>query len=177
MKLEKAAPLPEVIIIDSEVHKDSRGYFFESFQEKKFGEVGLPTRFVQDNVSRSVRNTLRGLHAQIRRPQGKLVRVVSGAVFDVAVDIRTQSKTRGRWTTIELSAENFRQVYVPPGFAHGFCVTSEFAVVEYKCTDFYDPADEITIIWNDPALKIPWPVKDPILSQKDRAGVRLTEIP
>ena len=168
--------LPGVVVIEPDVHQDKRGYFFESFQGKKFKEAGLPERFVQDNVSRSSRGTLRGLHAQLRRPQGKLVRVLAGEIFDVAVGIRKKSSTFGKWAGVTLSAENFKQIYVPPGFVHGFCVMSDSAVVEYKCTEFYDPVDEVTVIWNDPQIKIAWPIKDPILSDKDRAGRKFSEL-
>lgn len=168
--------LPGVTIIEPEVHRDKRGYFYESFQEKKFREAGLPEKFVQDNVSRSSRGTLRGLHAQLRRPQGKLVRVLSGEIFDVAVDIRKKMPTFGKWTGVTLSAENFKQIYIPPGFVHGFCVLSDVAIVEYKCTEFYDPSDEVTVIWNDSQINIAWPIKDPVLSEKDRAGIKLADL-
>ena len=168
--------LPGVVIVEPEVHRDKRGYFFESYHHKKFKEAGLPSVFVQDNFSRSAQNTLRGLHAQMRHPQGKLIGVIEGEVFDVAVDIRKNSPTFGKWAGAVLSAENFKRMYVPLGFAHGFCVTSKVAVVEYKCTDFYDSADEITILWNDPALAISWPITNPILSEKDLAGKKLSDL-
>jgi dTDP-4-dehydrorhamnose 3,5-epimerase len=132
--------------------------------------------FVQDNHSRSVRGTLRGLHAQLRRPQGKLVRAVEGEMFDVAVDIRPRSPTFGRWVGIRLSGDNFRQLWIPPGFAHGFCVLSEVVHVEYKCTGFYDREDEISLAWNDPDVGIAWPVSDPMLSDKDRQAPRLAAL-
>ncbi len=171
-----ATNLPGVVIVEPEVHRDNRGYFFESYHQKKFKDAGLPLDFVQDNISKSVQNTLRGLHAQIRQPQGKLIGVIEGEVFDVAVDIRKNSPTFGKWTSALLSADNFKRMYVPPGFAHGFCVVSRTAVVEYKCTDFYDPADEVTILWNDPGLAISWPVKNPILSGKDARGEKLSDL-
>ena len=131
---------------------------------------------MQDNHSRSAQGTLRGLHAQRQHPQGKLVRVIHGEVFDVAVDIRPESPTFKRWVGITLSAENFRQVYVPPGFAHGFCVMSKIAEVEYKCTDFYDPTDEIGILWNDPEIGVKWPIDEPVLSDRDRGAASLVEV-
>ena len=168
--------LPGVVVIEPEVHKDERGFFLETFHGERYRRHGLPEVFVQDNHSRSVRGTLRGLHAQLRRPQGKLVRVVAGEVWDVAVDIRVGSPTFRRWVAVVLSAGNFRELYVPPGFAHGFCVLSEVAEVEYKCTDYYDPESELRLAWNDPELAIPWPVQDPILSAKDRAAPTLQEL-
>lgn len=168
--------LPGVVVIEPEVHKDERGFFLETFHGERYRRHGLPEVFVQDNHSRSVRGTLRGLHAQLRRPQGKLVRVVAGEVWDVAVDIRVGSPTFRRWVAVVLSAGNFRELYVPPGFAHGFCVLSEVAEVEYKCTDYYDPESELRLAWNDPELAIPWPVRDPILSAKDRAARTLREL-
>ncbi|MCX8073791.1 MAG: dTDP-4-dehydrorhamnose 3,5-epimerase [Candidatus Binatia bacterium] len=168
--------LPGVVIVEPEVHRDERGFFLETFHGEKYAKHGLPRVFVQDNHSRSVRGTVRGLHAQLRRPQGKLVRVIAGAVWDVAVDIRRGSPWFGRWTAVTLSAENFRQLYVPPGFAHGFCVLSDAAEVEYKCTDYYDPEGELRLAWNDPELAIPWPVRDPVLSEKDRTARPLREL-
>lgn len=168
--------LPGVILVEPDVHRDARGFFLETFQRVKYAGGGIPSEFVQDNHSRSARGTLRGLHAQLKRPQGKLVRVIEGEVFDAAVDIRRGSPTFGRWTGALLSAENFRQLYIPPGFAHGFCVTSESAQMEYKCTDFYDPADEVSVLWNDPAIGIDWPVKEPLLSPRDAAGKPLSEL-
>jgi len=168
--------LPGVVVIEPEVHKDERGFFLETFHGERYRRHGLPEVFVQDNHSRSVRGTLRGLHAQLRRPQGKLVRVVAGEVWDVAVDIRVGSPTFRRWVAVVLSAGNFRELYVPPGFAHGFCVLSEVAEVEYKCTDYYDPESELRLAWNDPELAISWPVRDPILSAKDRAARTLREL-
>ncbi|MBI3299350.1 MAG: dTDP-4-dehydrorhamnose 3,5-epimerase [Elusimicrobia bacterium] len=159
--------LPGVLIVEPSVHRDPRGYFFESWHAKKGGALGLPDVFVQDNESLSARGTVRGLHAQLAKPQGKLVRIIEGTVLDVAVDIRRGSPTFGRWVAAELSGENFRQLYIPPGFAHGFSVLSETARMAYKCTDFYDPADEIGILWSDPALGIDWRVTEPTLSKKD----------
>ena len=168
--------LEGVILIEPDVHRDGRGFFFESYHARKYQEGGISAVFVQDNHSASARGTLRGLHAQHRRPQGKLVRVLEGEIFDVAVDVRRGSPTFGRWASFCLSAENFRQCYVPPGFLHGFCVQSEIAAVEYKVTEFYDPADELGVIWNDPDLAIQWPLKDPNLSEKDRRHPRLSDI-
>jgi dTDP-4-dehydrorhamnose 3,5-epimerase len=167
--------LPGVVIIDPDVHGDQRGFFLETWHERKYREGGIDARFVQDNLSRSGLHTLRGLHAQLHRPQGKLVRVVEGAVFDVAVDIRQGSPHFGRWVGLELSAADQRQLFVPEGFAHGFCVMTESAQFEYKCTDFYDPDDEIAIAWNDPDIGIQWPVDKPRLSPKDVAARCLRE--
>lgn len=168
--------LPGVIVIEPDVYRDERGFFLESYHAQKYAAVGIPASFVQDNQSLSARDTIRGLHAQRGRPQGKLVQVLQGEIFDVVVDIRRGSPTFGHWISITLSGENFRQCYIPPGFAHGFCVMSEWAHFEYKCTDFYDPADEIRLLWNDPAIGIAWPVREPRLSAKDRAGQSLAEL-
>ncbi|MFI5395265.1 MAG: dTDP-4-dehydrorhamnose 3,5-epimerase [Candidatus Binatia bacterium] len=168
--------LPGVIVIEPDVYRDGRGFFLETYHTRKYAEGGIRATFVQDNHSRSVRGTLRGLHAQRRQPQGKLVRVLRGEIFDVVVDIRLGSPTFGRWIGINLSAENFRQCYIPPNFAHGFCVNSDWAEFEYKCTAFYDPADEIRLLWNDPDLGIAWPVTAPLLSEKDRAAQPLTAL-
>ena len=168
--------LPGVILIEPDVHRDDRGFFLETYQETRYAEGGIRVSFVQDNFSRSTRNTLRGLHGQTQRPQGKLLRVAHGAVLDVAVDVRRGSPHFGQWVSAELSHENFRQLYVPPGFAHGFCVLSESADLSYKCTDFYDGADEYAIAWNDPDIGISWPVTDPILSARDAAAPRLKEL-
>jgi len=168
--------LPGVLLIEPDVFRDGRGFFLETFHARKYREGGIAFDFVQDNHSRSERGTLRGLHAQLRKPQGKLVRAVRGEIFDVAVDLRPGSKTFGRWTGATLSAENFRQIWVPPLFAHGFCVLSEAAEVEYKCTDFYDKADEIGIAWNDLEIGIAWPLREPLLSAKDAALPRLSEV-
>ncbi len=168
--------LPEVVIVEPDVYRDPRGFFLETYHARKYSEAGIAATFVQDNLSRSVRGILRGLHAQRRRPQGKLIRVVEGEIFDVAVDIRRGSPTFARWVAVRLSGKNFRQCYVPPGFAHGFCVLSEEVVVEYKVTDFYDPTDEIGLIWNDPDLAIEWPITAPVLSTKDGAAQRLRDL-
>ena len=162
--------LPGVLILEPQVHRDDRGFFLESYQAARYADVGITARFVQDNHSRSIHGTLRGLHAQRRRPQCKLIRVVHGEIFDVVVDIRVGSPTFGRWIGVTLSADNFRQCYVPPNFAHGFCVVSDWADVEYKCTDFYDASDEMRLLWNDPELAIRWPVEHPLLSEKDRTA-------
>ena len=168
--------LDGVLIIEPDVHRDARGFFLESWHQGKYREAGLPGTFVQDNHSRSVRGTLRGLHAQLERPQGKLVRAVRGEIFDVAVDIRPGSKSFGRWVSATLSEDNFRQIFVPKGFAHGFCVLSEIAEIEYKCTDFYDRTDEIGLRWNDPEIGIAWPLQNPTLSPKDAALPSLSEM-
>ena len=145
--------LSGVLVIEPDVFRDERGFFLEAYHADKYAAAGIPLRFVQDNQSRSAQGTLRGLHAQRRRPQGKLVHVLQGEIVDVVVDIRRGSPTFGHWISITLSADNFRQCYVPPDFAHGFCVMSEWAHVEYKCSDFYDPSDEIRLLWNDPTLR------------------------
>lgn len=160
--------LPGVLVIEPDVHQDPRGFFVETYHAEKYRAGGIEGPFLQDNHSRSVRGTLRGLHLQVGRPQGKLIRVVDGEIYDVAVDVRRGSPTFGAWVGVTLSAANFKQCYVPPGFAHGFCVVSGDAQVEYKCTDLYDPSTEIGIAWNDPALGIIWPIADPLLSDRDR---------
>ena len=169
--------IPDIRLIEPQIFTDPRGFFFESFNQGNYEKVGITARFVQDNHSRSQNNTLRGLHAQWRRPQGKLIRVILGEVFDVAVDIRRNSPTYKKWVGFTLSADNFRQCYIPPGFAHGFCVTSDEAIFAYKCTEGYHPAAELTIAHDDPALGIPWPVTGPTLSKKDMAGLRLADVP
>jgi dTDP-4-dehydrorhamnose 3,5-epimerase len=161
--------IPGVLLIEPALFRDQRGHFCETFHAQRYAEAGLADSFVQDNFSRSVRGTLRGLHYQEPHAQGKLVMVLGGAVYDVVVDIRKGSPTFGKWQGFELSADNYRQLYVPPGCAHGFCVTSDQAAVLYKCTEFYSPKDERGIIWNDPALAISWPVTTPLLSPKDQA--------
>ena len=166
---------PDVLLIEPAVHRDARGFFLESFHAARYGEAGMPASFVQDNHSRSSLGVLRGLHYQLKRPQGKLIRVTSGRVFDVAVDIRQGSPRFGQWVGIELTAEDHRQLYVPPGFAHGFCVLSEQVDFLYKCTDYYSPEDEYGIAWDDPDLAIAWPQIDVILSDKDRHLPRLSE--
>lgn len=160
--------LPTVMVIEPDLFRDRRGFFLETFSRKKYARGGIDCEFLQDNQSRSARNTVRGLHAQRCHPQGKLVRAVAGSIIDVVVDIRRGSPYYLKWIAIELSADNFRQIYIPPGFAHGVCITSEFADIEYKCTDYYDPADELHIAWNDPSIGIRWPVQNPCLSEKDR---------
>ena len=164
--------IPGVLVIEPEVFGDDRGFFYESYNERAFGDaLGLSVHFVQDNHSRSARDVLRGLHYQIRQPQGKLVRVTAGEIYDVAVDIRRSSPTFGKWTAAVLSATNRKMCWVPAGFAHGFLVTSDHAEVQYKTTDYYAPEHERCIAWNDRDLAISWPLKgEPILSHKDRAG-------
>ncbi len=168
--------LPEVLLIEPKVFGDARGFFFESYNRRTLAELGLDVDFVQDNHSRSARNVLRGLHYQIVNPQGKLVRVVAGEVYDVAVDMRRSSPTFGQWTGQTLSAENKRMMWVPPGFAHGFCVVSEFAEFLYKTTDYWYPEHERSLLWNDAALNIPWPLSAaPVLAAKDQAGKPLDQ--
>jgi dTDP-4-dehydrorhamnose 3,5-epimerase len=169
------AGLAGVTIIEPAVFTDGRGFFLETYRFDKFHQGGISARFVQDNHSRSMRNTIRGLHAQRRHPQAKLVRAIAGAIFDAVVDIRRGSSTYLKWIAVELSAENFRQIYVPEGYAHGICVLSEYAEIEYKCTDYYDPEDELRIAWNDPSIGINWPVSTPILSAKDSAAATLAD--
>jgi dTDP-4-dehydrorhamnose 3,5-epimerase len=174
--LVRETALPGVLVIEPRVFRDQRGTLVETWHADRYAGHGIPGEFVQDNQSRSVRNTLRGLHWQYRRPQGKLVRVVEGEVFDVAVDIRPESPTFGRWTGLVLSGENFLQCYLPPGFAHGFCVLTEFAQLEYRCTDYYDAGGEGGIVWNDPDLAIEWPVRAPLLSRRDAAHPTFREV-
>ena len=169
--------LPGVLIIEPKVFGDERGFFMESWNGRRYEEAGLPGHFVQDNLSYSTHGVLRGLHFQNPNPQGKLVSVLRGEVFDVAVDIRVGSPTFGKWTGTTLSAENKRQLYVPPSFAHGFVVTSESALFFYKCTDYYAPASEGTVVWSDPEIGIEWPVAEPIVSDKDRIAPQLREMP
>jgi dTDP-4-dehydrorhamnose 3,5-epimerase len=168
--------LPGVLLVEPAVHRDDRGFFLETYHQGKYAAAGIPDAFVQDNHSRSVARTLRGLHAQRKSPQGKLVRAVEGEIWDVAVDIRPESPCYRRWVGVVLSADNFRQLWVPPGFAHGFCVLSPTAQVEYKCTTLYDREDEICVAWDDPELAIAWPVEEPLLSDKDRRAPRLAEL-
>jgi dTDP-4-dehydrorhamnose 3,5-epimerase len=170
--------IPDVVLIRPKVFGDTRGFFFESWEERKFAAGGLDVKFVQDNHSRSARNILRGLHYQIQQPQGKLVRVVTGTVFDVAVDIRRGSPTFGRWVGAVLSEENHHMLWVPPGFAHGFLVLSDSADFLYRVTEFWAPAHERAIIWNDPDVNVTWPLPegvDPVLSAKDAAAKRLRD--
>jgi len=168
--------LPGVLVIEPRVFSDSRGFFFETYNAERYAQAGLPERFVQDNHSTSIRGTVRGLHYQLHRPQAKLLWVIGGEIFDVAVDIRRGSPTFGRWEHVILSAENKRQFFVPAGFAHGFCVVSDVAEVEYKCTDYYVADDQRGVRWNDPSLAIPWPVAEPaaVLSERDRQYALLT---
>ena len=168
--------LPGVLIIEPNVFGDHRGFFKETFQIERYREVGIDLAFVQDNHSRSQRGVLRGLHLQKTRPQGKLVSCAMGVVFDVTVDVNPSSKTFGTYVGVELSAENHRQLWIPPGYAHGFCVLSETADFQYKCTDLYIPEDEGGLIWNDPELGIQWPIESPSLSEKDLALPTLDEI-
>ncbi|MEP6999560.1 MAG: dTDP-4-dehydrorhamnose 3,5-epimerase [bacterium] len=166
-----------VRVIEPRVFADARGYFFESWNEAQYRAEGITERFVQDNVSRSERGVLRGLHFQSPGEQGKLVTVLVGAAFDVAVDIRRGSPTYGKWVGIHLDDDTHRQVYIPAGFAHGFQVTSEFAILSYKCSDYYQQVREATIAWNDPDLAVDWPIGEPILSPKDTHGVLLRDLP
>ena len=168
--------IPGLIIIEPVVHGDARGFFMETWNAARYKAVGLPGQFVQSNLSRSGPGVIRGLHYQNPEPQGKLVSVLEGRVFDVAVDIRPDSPSFRQWAGVELSAENHRQLYVPEGFAHGFCVLSAEVVVEYKCTDVYNPGDELGLIWNDPDIGINWPIDQPLLSQKDSAALRLCNL-
>jgi len=168
-------PLDGLLVIEPRVHRDVRGCFLEAWHRERYAEIGLPAAFVQDNVSTSRRAVLRGLHYQVGRPQGKLVSVVQGEIFDVAVDIRPGSPSFGRWFGVCLSSETGRQLYVPEGFAHGFLVLSETAVVYYKCTAAYMPEGDRSIRWNDAAIGVEWPLPDPILSDKDRTAPLLCE--
>lgn len=171
--------IPDVFVIEPKVFGDARGFFFESFNQRVFADVtGVDTAFVQDNHSRSARGVLRGLHYQVVQPQGKLVRVAQGAVFDVAVDLRREASTFGQWVGVELSEQNRRQLWIPPGFAHGFVVLSDVADFLYKTTDYYAPQHERCIVWNDPTLAIAWPLKGlaPQLSEKDAQGTLFTAL-
>jgi len=168
--------IPGVLLIEPRVYRDDRGFFLETFQTDTYRAGGIDAVFVQDNLSFSKRGTLRGLHAQNPNAQGKLLRVVAGEIFDVVVEARRGSPVYGRCVTAVLSADNFKQIYVPPGLLHGFVVTSESAHVEYKCTAFYRPDAEFSVAWNDPDLAIPWPVDEPILSAKDAGAPRLSEV-
>lgn len=169
--------IPGVLIIEPKIYGDDRGFFYESFQVKRYTEFGIALPFVQDNVSRSSKNVLRGLHHQKEHSQGKLVYVLRGAVFDVVVDIRKNSPTFGQWTSIILDDIDHRQIYIPPGLAHGFCVLSETTDFIYKCTDYYFPGSEVTIRWDDPDINIDWPIDNPILSSKDENGIYLKNFP
>lgn len=168
--------LQDVVIVEPKVFGDERGFFLEVYNQATFAKLGLPTEFVQDNHSGSQKGVLRGLHYQIQQPQGKLVRALRGAIFDVAVDLRRGSKQFGQWVGVELTAENKRQLWVPPGFAHGFLTLTDFVEVSYKVTQLYAPQHERSLLWNDPSLGIGWPLEgEPILSAKDKAGVPLAE--
>ena len=175
MKVIETA-LPGVLIIEPKAFGDHRGFFLETFQVERYREAGITLPFVQDNHSRSQRGVLRGLHFQKTRPQGKLVSVSRGAVYDVAVDIDPASATYGQFVGVELNDDNHRQMWIPPGYAHGFCVLSEVADFQYKCTDFYFPADEGGLLWNDPDVGIPWPITEPQLSAKDANNPRLRDL-
>ncbi len=170
--------IPGLLVITPDVYVDARGWFTEAYHAQRYFENGVKAVFVQDNRSFSVKNVVRGLHFQLRRPQAKLVSVVRGTVWDVAVDIRWGSPTFKKWFAVELSAENRKQFYIPPGFAHGFCVLSDEAEFHYKCSEFFDPKDDRGLQWNEPAIGVAWPVKEPILSQKDTLRIpfdKLTE--
>ncbi len=169
--------LPGVVVVGPKVYRDPRGFFMETWNKERYADEGLPAGFVQDNLSESRRGVLRGLHYQHPESQGKLLQVLHGEIYDVAVDIRRGSPNFGQWVGVVLSSDNQRQIYVPEGFAHGFVVTSESALFSYKCTDLYRPQNEGTVLWNDPDLGIDWPIAEPILSPKDQAGRRLKEIP
>jgi dTDP-4-dehydrorhamnose 3,5-epimerase len=169
--------LDGVYIIEPRVFNDGRGFFMETYHQRRYSEVGIEQLFVQDNLSHSVRGTLRGLHYQLQHGQAKLIQVIKGAVFDVVVDIRRGSPSFSKWTGVNLSEENKRQLFVPEGFAHGFCVLSEVAKVVYKCSDFYTPEDEGGILWSDPDLAIDWPVEKPLLSDKDSRLPYLADVP
>jgi dTDP-4-dehydrorhamnose 3,5-epimerase len=171
-----ASPLPGVCVVEPDIFGDHRGFFMESYQQRRYTENGIDTIFVQDNISFSVRNTLRGLHYQYPRGQAKLVQVLQGEIFDVAVDIRKGSPTWGQWFGVALSSDNKRQVFIPDGYAHGFCVTSETALFAYKCSDYYMPEDEGGVRWDDPLIGIQWPVRSPILSDRDKKYSGLNEI-
>lgn len=168
--------LPGVILVEPEVYQDSRGFFLETYQAEKYRALGIHAAFVQDNHSRSLRGTLRGLHLQVRRPQAKLIHVIEGEIYDVAVDVRRGSPAFGRWVGVALSADRFTQCYIPAGFAHGFSVLSPLAQVVYKCSEVYDPSDELGIAWDDPALGIEWRVDRPILSDRDRRHRPLADL-
>ena len=172
-----AGKIPGVRIVEPSVHGDERGFFMESYSRDRYAEAGIPGEFVQDNVSLSAKGILRGLHLQHPNAPGKLCFVLEGEVFDVAVDVRVGSPTFGQWEGVTLSSENKRQLYVPPGFAHGFCVLSERAMFSYKCSDFYAARSEIGVAWDDPEIGIEWPIQSPRLSDKDQQNRRLQDIP
>ncbi len=169
-------PLDGVLIVEPDVYQDKRGFFMETHNLRRYREAGLNHVFVQDNLSYSVRGTLRGMHYQLNKPQAKLVQAIAGRIYDVVIDIRIGSPTFKKWFGVELSQENKKQLFVGHGLAHGFCVLSEAAVVTYKCTDFYDPHDEGGLLWSDPELSIDWPVSDPLLSPKDGASPKISEL-
>jgi dTDP-4-dehydrorhamnose 3,5-epimerase len=171
-----ATRLPDVLVFEPKVFGDERGFFYESYNKRQMSELGMDAEFVQDNHSLSAKNVLRGLHYQIKQPQGKLVRVTAGSVYDVAVDLRRSSATFGQWEGYELSSENRRMAWIPPGFAHGFLVLSDFAEFLYKTTDYYSPEHERTVIWNDATLGIAWPLEgEPLLSAKDAKGAAFAQ--
>ena len=169
--------LPGVVVIEPKVYGDSRGYFLETWNRAGYAEAGIPVEFVQDNLSFSANGVLRGLHLQVPTTQAKLVSVLICEVFDVAVDVRLGSPTFGQWVGVTLSAENHRRLFVPEGFAHGFAVTGESALFSYKCSNYYTPDDELTVLWNDPEIGIEWPLSSPVLSGKDQKGLRLRDVP
>jgi dTDP-4-dehydrorhamnose 3,5-epimerase len=171
-----SASIPDVLIVEPDVFRDNRGFFMETYHQKRYEDHGIKETFVQDNLSYSIMNTLRGLHFQSKHPQSKLIFVISGEIYDVVVDIRKGSPTFGEWAGVVLSEENKKQLFVPKGFAHGFCVLSDFAFLLYKCSDIYHPDDEYGIIWSDPEIAIKWPVINPIISSKDQKLPRLSEI-
>jgi dTDP-4-dehydrorhamnose 3,5-epimerase len=178
MKITPSDEIADVLEVSCDVFGDARGYFFESYSQKRYAEHGLSVEFVQDNVSRSQRGILRGLHMQSPpSAQGKLVSCVLGEVYDVAVDVRVGSPTFGKFVARYLSPERKNQLYIPPGFAHGFCVTSEDAIFSYKCTTYYDPKAELSVAFDDPAIGIPWPIEKPVLSKKDAEGGKLAAVP
>jgi len=168
--------IKDILIIEPRVFEDSRGFFMETYHQKRYLKSGINKIFVQDNLSFSIQGTLRGLHYQVKHPQAKLIQVIKGEIFDVAVDIRPGSSTFGKWTGVYLSDKNKRQLFIPEGFAHGFCVLSETAFFLYKCSDFYAQEDECGIHWTDPDIGIDWPVKDPLISEKDRQNPNLCDI-
>ncbi|MFO7964493.1 MAG: dTDP-4-dehydrorhamnose 3,5-epimerase [Desulfobacterales bacterium] len=175
MKIVKTA-LPDVLVIEPDVYTDKRGFFLETYRQERYAGIGINEHFVQDNLSGSVKYTLRGLHFQVRYPQSKLVQTIMGDIFDVAVDMRADSATFGNWAGVYLSGENRKQLFIPAGFAHGFCVLSDTALVSYKSSENYHPEDDAGIRWSDPELNIAWPIKNPILSEKDSRLPLLSEI-
>lgn len=171
-----ASDIPDVLMIEPRVFEDERGYFFESYRENSYSSSAIGAGFKQDNVSFSKRDVLRGLHIQQPRAQGKLIQVLFGEIFDVAVDVRWGSPWFGNHVSVELTQGNKLQFYIPPGFAHGFCVTSDSAIIQYKCTEYYAPTDELTLLWDDPDMGILWPITAPLLSKKDLGGLRLRDV-